>query len=336
MANGALAVIEEKQFTLFGHFHFTQTGLIIDGRPTFDDYENAGEFIRRSVKQARFWLADWLRYGETRKDWSEKLSQAQSLTGLADKTLMNIRSVGAIDPSVRNASVDFSLHEAVSAFPEKEQRYWLGIAESENFTLRDLRLAIRSARRPKVIEGQAFLEGRYRIIYADPAWLYDDRQPSATGAETHYPGMTIKELCELPIGSHSLRNAVLLMWVTSPLLLQNPGPREVGEAWGFEYKTNIVWDKVDGAGGNYHRGNHELLTIWTRGSAVPDVQQDLPDSVQTVKKSRVHSEKPEEFRQLIVKHWTHGPYLELFGRKKHDGWTVFGNDARLWAKERAS
>jgi N6-adenosine-specific RNA methylase IME4 len=125
---------------------------------------------------------------------------------------------------------------------------------------------------------------------------------------------------------------VLFMWVTAPLLLQNPGPREVIESWGFEPKTGIVWDKVLSAGGHYVAVKHEHLIICTRGSCTPDRPTPQPDSVQTIRRDGEHSEKPREFRQLIEKLYD-GPYLELFARSTAPGWTVFGNDARLWAEQ---
>jgi N6-adenosine-specific RNA methylase IME4 len=82
--------------------------------------------------------------------------------------------------------------------------------------------------------------------------------------------------------------------------------------------------------GYYNHVVHEHLIVCTRGSCLPDVPTPQPKSIQTIRRSHEHSAKPEEFRRLIETHWNRGPYLELFGRKKVDGWSVFGNDARLW------
>lgn len=317
-----------------GGFALTATGMEVRGRPSFQEYEAVGTFIKYAHKASPWWLADWLRYGEAREDWRAKLSQAVDITGLSEKTLKNVRAIGAIDPDVRRTStVDFSLHGEVAGMPEADQRVWLERAEVEGWTQRELRLSIRASKRRAVIEGQAVLEGMYRVIYADPPWTYGDRPPSGVGVEEHYPPMTIEEIGRLPVAAHSMPDSVLFMWTTAPTILQNPGPREVGEAWGFTYKQQWIWDKVERNYGHYSDSNHEILTIWTRGSCLPDVPNDLPDSVVTVRKSPEHSGKPEEFRRLITKHWISGPYLELFGRNRVEGWTVFGNDARLWAGE---
>jgi N6-adenosine-specific RNA methylase IME4 len=144
--------------------------------------------------------------------------------------------------------------------------------------------------------------------------------------------MTIAEICKVPVEAHSRPDAVLFLWVTAPLLLQQPGPREVIEAWGFTPKTGIVWDKVLGNFGHYVHACHEHLIIATRGSCLPDRPTPQPDSVQTIRRGDVHSQKPEEFRKLIEQLYD-GPYLELFGSERVEGWSVFGNDARLWARE---
>jgi N6-adenosine-specific RNA methylase IME4 len=251
------------------------------------------------------------------------------MTGLAEKTLSNVRAIGSIDESRRRESVSFTHHGEVVGLAPSEQDAWLERAETEGWSARELRQNIKAYKRTKVIEGQARLEGQYRVIYADPPWSYGDRPPSGSGAAEHYPTMSIEDICKLPVAAHVERNAVLFMWVTTPWLLLNPGPREVIEAWGFEYKTALAWDKVLSAGGHYVAVKHEHLLICTRGSCLPDRPTPSPDSVQVIRRSGVHSEKPAEFRQLIEKLYD-GPYLELFGRAKVPGWTVFGNDARLW------
>ena len=66
-----------------GHFCLTSTGMTVTGRPTFAEYERVGDFIKRAHQASGFWLADWLRFGESRQDWQERLSQAHHATGQA-------------------------------------------------------------------------------------------------------------------------------------------------------------------------------------------------------------------------------------------------------------
>lgn len=165
--------------------------------------------------------------------------------------------------------------------------------------------------------------GTYRVIYADPPWAYGNSGLQQYGhASHHYPSMTIDELCALPVEAMAQDNAVLFMWVTSPLL-EECFP--VIKAWGFSYKTSFVWDKVKHNFGHYNSVRHELLLVCTRGSCTPDAKE-LHDSVVTIERSKKHSEKPEEFRAIIDALYTQGARVELFARSKHEGWDTWGNE----------
>ena len=175
---------------------------------------------------------------------------------------------------------------------------------------------------------------KFRVLYADPPWSYGNTWSGGeekfserwTAAETHYPSMTISELCAMgnDIKDITESNAVLFLWVTSPLL-EECFP--VIKAWGFKYKTSFVWDKVGHNFGHYNSVRHEFLLVCTRGSCTPDVTE-LVDSVQSIEKSRTHSEKPEEFRTIIDTLYPHGKRLELFARTQAEGWEVWGNELR--------
>lgn len=166
---------------------------------------------------------------------------------------------------------------------------------------------------------------KYRIVYADPPWSYGNSGAGIDNygpAERHYTSMSIEELCDLPIKEMVEDNAVLFMWVTSPLL-EECFP--VIKAWGFKYKTSFVWDKVKHNFGHYNSVRHELLLVCTRGSCTPDVPQ-LFDSVQSIERSEKHSEKPEEFRKIIDTLYTRGKRIELFARATAENWKVWGNE----------
>lgn len=335
MVTKGLTKFRDVQPIQIGPFTLTATGLIAKGKPTFAEWEGVGEFIKRTHRASGFWLADWLRYGENRQDWADRLSQAVDMTGLSEKTLKNVRSVGKIEPSRRREGVEFGLHAEVAGLTPVEQTKWLEESEAQGWDRRELRLNIRADKRRRVIEGQAVLAGMYPVIYADFPWIYDNRQPSGSNAQRHFPGLTIEQGIDLPVKAHARPNSVLFFWSTAPLLLELPGPREIIHAWGFTPKTQIIWDKVDHNVGSYVSVRHEILIVATRGSMTPDRPTPMIDSVVTVKKSNVHSGKPEEFRKIIERMYD-GPYLELFGREKVKGWDVFGNDARLWAEQAAA
>lgn len=171
---------------------------------------------------------------------------------------------------------------------------------------------------------------KYRVFYADPPWHYGN---SGIIGETdhyghvgrHYPSMTIPELCALgsQLRKMSENDAVLFMWVTSPLL---EDAFEVINAWGFRYKTSFVWDKIKHNFGHYNSVRHELLLVCTKGSCTPD-SKTLHDSVVSLERSDKHSEKPEEFRTMIDSLYTWGKRIELFARSCSDGWDAWGNES---------
>lgn len=171
--------------------------------------------------------------------------------------------------------------------------------------------------------------GKYNIIYADPPWKYHvgdqhGKEEQETVLGTHYPSMSIDELCELEIPS--AENAVLFMWATSPLVMSQEA-FQVVTAWGFEAKACFVWDKVKHNVGHYNSVRHEFLLICTRGSYLPQ-NKTLIDSVQSIERTK-HSEKPEKFRKIIDMLYPQGKRIELFARKKTEGWDAYGDDPRI-------
>jgi len=163
---------------------------------------------------------------------------------------------------------------------------------------------------------------KYRVIYADPPWAYGNTMPDYYGVQDdHYPVMTVKEISELPIVEIAEENAVLFLWVTSPILEES---FQVVNNWGFKYKASFIWDKVKHVMGHYNSVRHEILLICVRGSCQPDVQK-LFDSVITEERTE-HSKKPEIFRQIIDTIYPFGRRIELFARTKTMNWDVYGNE----------
>lgn len=163
---------------------------------------------------------------------------------------------------------------------------------------------------------------KYRVIYADPPWSYNDKQNTSKlgGAAKHYDTMPLEDICALSIPAQN--NSVLFMWATSPLL---EDAFKVINAWGFKYKTSFVWDKVLHAMGHYNSVRHELLLIATRGSCTPDIAK-LYDSVVSIERTE-HSRKPAWFREMIDELYPVGERIELFAREAPKGWDVWGNMA---------
>ena len=165
----------------------------------------------------------------------------------------------------------------------------------------------------------------FRVIYADPAWSYNDKQdtPQLGGAAKHYDTMSINELCKLPVNNISEKNSILFLWVTSPLL---EDAFKVVNTWGFKYKTSFIWDKVKHNMGHYNSVRHEILLVCTKGSCTPD-NKKLYNSVQSIERNNNHSEKPIEFLNIIDDLYNFGNKLEMFCRTiKKENWYGWGNE----------
>jgi N6-adenosine-specific RNA methylase IME4 len=158
----------------------------------------------------------------------------------------------------------------------------------------------------------------FACLYADPPWQYGN-QATRSSTDKNYPTLSIDDLCALPVSEHAAGNSQLHLWTTNSFIGE---AIRLVSAWGFTYKTMMVWTKPKIGIGNYWRNAHELLLLGIRGSA-----PFKDHSIRSWQEHDVleHSQKPELFRRLIEK-VSGGPYLELFGRRPVDGWTVWGNE----------
>jgi N6-adenosine-specific RNA methylase IME4 len=189
--------------------------------------------------------------------------------------------------------------------------------------------ATRQLKKAEVAERVASLPAtQFQVIYADPPWEYGDTRDGLVGysaAADHYPTMSLAELKALDVPQLAADDSVLFLWATAPLL---PDALELARAWGFKYKAHFVWDKVRHNVGHYNSVRHELLLICTRGSCTPE-NVKLFDSVQVIERTEKHSEKPEEFRQIIETLYPSARKIELFRRgAAPPGWTAWGNEVK--------
>ncbi|MCA9069055.1 MAG: hypothetical protein KDA84_09040 [Planctomycetaceae bacterium] len=180
------------------------------------------------------------------------------------------------------------------------------------------------------------LDGQYSTILADPPWRFQNRTGKMAPEHrrlNRYHTMTLEEICEMPVAAHAEDPAHLYLWVPNALLREGLA---VMEAWGFTYKTNLVWYKVrkdggpDGRGvGFYFRNVTELLLFGVRGR-----MRTLPPGRRQVNllatRKREHSRKPHEIYSLI-EDCSPGPYLELFARQPVEGWTCWGDEVETYA-----
>jgi N6-adenosine-specific RNA methylase IME4 len=167
---------------------------------------------------------------------------------------------------------------------------------------------------------------RFPVVCADPAWRFQNYgEPTGLhgAAADHYPTMATADICAIPVGDMATPDAVLFLWSTNPHL---PDALQVIEAWGFEYKTNIVWVKDKAGLGFIVRGQHEVLLIATRGDFPAPLPAVRPPSVITAPR-REHSRKPDEAYEVIERMYPDLPKIELFARGAREGWEAWGNQA---------
>ena len=179
------------------------------------------------------------------------------------------------------------------------------------------------------LEALAASGKRFAAILADPPWPWETFGPLGrirSCPDHHYGLSTLDEIRALPVAQLAAENAVLAIWSTWALL---PVALQIIEAWGFIYKTAaFVWVKMTSAGnlhtgmGYWTRSNTEFALLATKGAPkrlVTDVHEVVQAAVGE------HSEKPEEVRRRIER-LVEGPYLELYGRRPVEGWTVWGDE----------
>lgn len=175
------------------------------------------------------------------------------------------------------------------------------------------------------------VNGKFSTIYADPPWRFQNRTGKMAPEHQRllrYPTMTLEEIIELPIQKITTPQAHLYLWVPNALLAEGLA---VMEAWGFTYKTNLVWYKIrkdggpDGRGvGFYFRNVTELILFGVRGS-MRTLDRGRTQVNLISKHKREHSRKPDEIYELIEE-CSPGPYLELFARHPRTGWKQWGNE----------
>jgi len=177
----------------------------------------------------------------------------------------------------------------------------------------------------------AKVKGPYSTILADPPWQFQNRTGKMAPEHKRllrYPTMELKEILELPVSKLAAAKSHLYLWVPNALLQEG---LRVMEAWGFTYKSNLVWFKIrkdggpDGRGvGFYFRNVTELVLFGVRGS-MRTLQPGRTQVNLLATRKREHSRKPDELYD-IIESCSPGPYLELFARFRRPGWDQWGNE----------
>ena len=317
MNASSISLTEEKDI-LYSGFKLHRLGITSIGTPTFEQWLECNAWASKVNGAVHFWIGDLLNYGEN--TYGEMYSQALDETGFDYETLRDDKWIAKEVPlSLRNDNLTRTHAHTIAALPQKEKEYWSSEIKKEKMSVRDLKERIKAKRKLEL--GTPMLpEGKFNVIYADPPWQYDFSETDSRQIENQYPTMSVEEISELKVPAYD--NAVLYLWATAPKLRE---ALKVVESWGFEYKTNLIWDKQTIGMGYWFRGQHELLLVATKGEFSPPEESLRVPSVFSERKTK-HSKKPSKFHEWIELWYPNEKYLELFARNKYsDKWTVYGN-----------
>jgi len=174
---------------------------------------------------------------------------------------------------------------------------------------------------------------KFGTILADPPWQFQNRTGKVAPEHkrlNRYSTMKLEEIKILPVQKVAADICHLYLWVPNALL---PEGLEVMKKWGFQYKTNIIWEKVrkdgepDGRGvGFYFRNVTEMLLFGVKGNNARTLAPGRSQVNLLRTQKREHSRKPDEIYPIIEK-CSNGPFLEMFARGSRDGWVSWGDQA---------
>ena len=166
---------------------------------------------------------------------------------------------------------------------------------------------------------------------ADPPWRFQNHSGKIAPEYkrmNRYGTLSLSDIKAMPISIVADDPAHLYLWVPNALL---PEGLEVMNAWGFQYKSNIVWHKLrkdggsDGRGvGFYFRNVTEVLLFGVRGKGARTLAPGRTQVNYIATQKREHSRKPDE-QYALIESCSSRPFLELFARQPHVGWKSWGN-----------
>lgn len=192
-----------------------------------------------------------------------------------------------------------------------------------NTAEKKVRRAVREAQ--LAAKQKALPDKLYGVIYADPEWQFEVRSERGLdrAADNHYPTSDLATIKARPVGTLAAPDCVLFMWATVPML---PQALEAMRFWGFTYRSQFAWDKIEQGTGYWNRNQHEILLLGTKGSVpCPAPGTQWPSLISS--RPGVHSEKPDWAYELIEDYFPSLPMIELNARRLRPGWDAWGLEA---------
>lgn len=167
---------------------------------------------------------------------------------------------------------------------------------------------------------------KFGVILADPEWRFEPWS-RITGmdraADNHYPTSNLNAIKARAVESIAAKECALFMWATVPML---PQALDTMSAWGFVYKSHMIWAKDRDGTGYWFRNRHELLLVGTHGGIPAPAPGTQWSSVIEAPRGK-HSVKPDVFYRIIEEYYPHVPKIELNARRARRGWDRWGSEA---------
>lgn len=288
---------------------------------TYEEWEQLMRGLQTIGRGYQWWIGDGLNFGE--RAYGEKYAQAIEPTGLDYQTLANYRWVcDRVEFSLRRENLSFEHHKTVAALEPAEQRLWLDKAESEGWTVRELRAAMKFKALAEPVPPPL---GRYSCLVIDPPWpmakIEREVRPKQ-GSGLAYPVMSEQQLLDeewLPVRSLLAADAHVYLWVTHRFL---PLGLKLLEAWGVDYQCVMTWRKNVGITPFSWMYDTEHVLFGTVGSLkLSTLGLRLSFEAKVVG----HSVKPDVFYERVLAA-SPGPRLDMFARRQREGFEVWGDE----------
>lgn len=306
--------------TIDSYCDLSKTSLKFKKEVTQDEWLKVFNGLKSIEGCVQFWIGDALAYRERRWGMYEDVS---GQTGYEPETLRKFKDTAeAVKSGTRVPDLGYRHHQEVVSLPPDQQAAILKKASEEHLTVKETREEVKAIKRGEDKEAPPLPDGKYSVIYADPPWPVESMvlEKWESPLDDKYPTMTIDEICSLDIASLSASNCALFIWTTHTFLKET---FQVIESWGFKYHACITWDKKGGwtLCGIHRRTEFCLyaykgkMNIEQKGNAIETIFQEAKGK---------HSQKPIWMRSEIERK-IKGKKIELFARKKIEGWDVWGN-----------
>ena len=317
-----------------GPYRATKTGLIVQGTPTFEQWERALYNLCKNTTTSAWTLGDMINEGRGKWEQDDRYESALQATGLKYQTLANHAWVSRRFPQpLRDEHIDlvnvpFSWARLLVPLEDPPVFELLERAKVEHWDYEEFAAHAKGDRRDRQERERAFPAGTFGVIYANPPWTRVEvsDEPDAPASD-RYRKMTLGEIQKLTDANNIdvktvfAPDCVLYMWTPDTKV---DDAKAVLKAWGFTQKAFMVWVSDTQGPGRWARSRHELLMVATKGQPLPPRENDIPDSV-IIEPRGDESDHPASFYDLLDRIYPGVPKLELFQKQPRpgwDGWTV--------------